>query len=240
MDFRSRVASRSGRRRTFAIAVAALLMLVAGVATAIVRPASPEPHDVDQVQAIAEPMADELFEPGWRQRLRAEKVECVAGENRSDLEHLIETWASDFPLEDTLTRSHLVDECLSGNDRVHAPEHTASEASVCVGNARYPKAVVVADGVPCSDPVVGLEALSDEDLRELNRLRAIEVSLLAMPEHDECPTASEAEEWAQERLSDLGVDLRVRVFPEGEACYRPVTYWQQDEVIVQGLGPQPE
>lgn len=44
---------------------------------------------------------------------------------------------------------------------------------------------------------------------------------------------------AEEQLREAELTPSVSVMDEGRACYRPVAYWDDAEVLVQALGPQP-
>ncbi len=65
--------------------------------------------------------------------------------------------------------------------------------------------------------------------------------MLAVPSATECPTLAEATEWARRQLTEANVEASVSVMDEGDrACYRPVAYWDDAQVLVQALGFQPE
>lgn len=231
-------ASPRPRRRRIAGGVA-VAVVVAGlgtaVAAAVLNRDRPDPHEaavINEEMGSRSPAAGVHLE-GWRPELSSETVRCVLPEG------VIETWASEFPLEDLLTIEALVQECVSGNDlaRNSAGGVRAASARVCATDGTYPMPVVLLDGSKC-DSQGQLRTFDDEDLADLNRLRAFDVSVLAVPSDDGCPTADQAVAWANRRLRQLGRSLTVNVMDEGDGCYRGVTDWSRRIVIVQAVGPQ--
>lgn len=231
-------ASRRPRRRRLAGGAAVAVVVAAfgtAAAAAVLTRDRPDPHEaavINEEMGSRSPAAGVHLE-GWRPELSSETVRCVLPEG------VIETWASEFPLEDLLTTEAIVQECASGNDLAgnSAGGVPAASASVCATDGTYPMPVVLLDGSTC-DNQRQLRTFDDEDLAELNRLRAFDVSVLAVPSEDGCPTADQAMAWAKGRIRELGRSLAVNVMDEGDACYRGVTDWSRRVVIVQAVGPQ--
>lgn len=227
---------RSNRRRMALGAVAALA--TAGVATAaaagVISRDRPDPVQVEAVNrelGSGSPMGS-VHTEGWRPELNAETVECeLAG-------GLTITWASEFPLEEQLTEQHLVDECTSGNDLVRSRMGAAADTvTVCVRRADYPRPVVLADGSTCADQQ--LRPIMPDDLADLNRRRAFDVSLLAVPTANGCPSLDEAIAWSKRQVRESAYELHIDSRDEGDsACYRGVTDWSRNVILVQALGPQ--
>ncbi len=227
------------RRRRLAGGIAVALA-VAGLGTAAAatvlnrdRPDAREAATVNDEIGSRSPSAEVHLE-GWRPSLSAERVECVLPSGR------IDTAASEFLLEDLLTKDALVEECVAGNDlaRNSAQALVAESAIVCVNRGIYPKPVVLLDGSSCEDHPQ-LRRLVDGDVDELNRLRSFDVSFLAVPADDGCAEVGAAVEWVRERIAEFGGGLRIEVMDEGAGCYRGVADWSRKVVIIQAIGPQP-
>ena len=240
--------TRRRRRLGSGIAIAVAVVGLGGAAAAGVitrdRPDVSESARVNEEIGRESPAA-EVHLDGWRPELSAEVVECVVPAAVSVEEGgppqvgTIQTPASEFPLEDLLTRDAVVQECLSGNDaaRNSSTRLSADAGAVCVRTGVYPKPVVLLDGTTC-DYHAHLRLLTDRDLATLNRLRSFDVALLAVPSADGCPGVDEAVEWARARVAEFGGGLRIHVMDEGPACYRAVADWTRRVVTVQLIGPQ--
>lgn len=224
---------RTPKRRVAIIGAAALAsvgtLAAFGYATTNDGPAQ---EDTGALAADLE-AAEGIFPPGWRPPLSAEAVLCVYADGTT-----LRAAASDFPLSEPLTSDRLIDECASKSD--------------AASNARSQEvAVLCGDGA--GQPVVHLngECASQRsaaavDVDELNRLRGVEVTMLNVATDRRvqadravrCPTAEEAQRWAAQVLADADLDIEVLTFDEGNACYRPIAYWAQADVIVQPFGIQ--
>jgi hypothetical protein len=230
-------ARRGTRRRITLGAIAALVTVGAATAAAagVISRDRPDPaqaQTVNREMGSDSPLGEAHIE-GWRPELSAETVECVLPKS----DHLI-TLASEFPLEDMLTERHLVDECTAGNDLVRSGmTGPVSDVHVCTNSDDYPRPVVLADGTTCAG-TGGLRQISPSDLEDLNRRRAFDVSLLAVPSDRGCPTLDQAREWAKEQVDNSEYHLRIDTRGEGAACYRGVTDWSRKVILVQALGPQ--
>lgn len=228
------------RRRRRVAGGVAVALAVAGLGTAaaatVLNRARPDAREAATVndEIGSRSRAAEVHLEGWRPELSAERVECILPNGSVD------TPASEFPLDDMLTKDTLVQECVAGNDLArNTSQPLASEsATVCVNTGAYPKPVVLVDGSRCDDHP-RLRTLVDTDLDELNRLRSFDVSFLAVPSGDGCPDLDTAVEWARTRIAEFGGALRIDVMDEGVACYRGVTDWTRQVVTIQALGTQP-
>lgn len=89
------------------VVAAALLLTATVAATGIFEP---DPESVQAVKTEGEQHADVHLE-GWRPVLNAESVRCIFPDGRA-----IDTFASDFPLDQPLTVDRLIEECTTGND----------------------------------------------------------------------------------------------------------------------------
>lgn len=191
------------------------------------------------------------FEEGFWAGLDAETVLCV-GRERSGV-----TQVMGLPFKGLLTEEQLIVECASGNWAEQYGQTDAfipEDATACVDYLPaahdeagetvpddYPRAVVALEGLTCAQTAVvntsvgNVRDLTDEDLAQLNRMRAIEVALLANPEP--CPTIEEAEAWAEARLAEEGVEVSVggevtdggdNIVEESE-CWQPAVWWDDIE-----------
>ena len=230
---------RRGRSRRRIIGGAVGAAVVLGVTTAaaatVMNRSQPDPEQAAQVNENTAVEAQEIHLPGWRQELDAENVTCAyATPDPSDptMSLTVDSTASEFPLEERLTAQHLADECASGTDGAQAG--TPAEApTVCVTEGTVPRPTVLVAGGTCEDfagsaVVEGdLVPLTDAHLDEINRLRAIEVAILAVPNDDACPSFDEAEEWAESQIEHADVDLQLTdEAPEPGNCYWPYVYWE--------------
>ena len=228
---------RRRRRLIGGVVVAALASGGVAAATTIGL-GQPDPEQSARVIRSHEEQATVHLD-GWRPSLGAESVDCLgpATGKLTDPEVGIGTQASEFPLEEQLSTEILINECATRNDWARSEGgFDPGKARVCVRDGAYPLALVALEGLSCTEAGTGVKAMTAEDLDQLNRMRALEVAVLAVPE--KCPTAGEAKDWARARLAEAGQDLAVRVLNEGDACYRGVVHWEPGEVLVQALGDQ--
>lgn len=235
-DERSQPAPRrSTRMRRFAGGVA-VAFAVAGIGTAAAAAVWPRDRpDPNQVLTVDEQIgggspATDMHLDGWRPPLSAERVRCVLTTGAT------ETPASEFPMEQELTRNVIVDECIQGNDLARESD-SPNSALVCSRTGAYPQPVVLADGSTCGDHA-GLEELTAAHLRELNRLRALDVALLAAPGENGCASVDEAARWTRAVLRQTKRSVIVETFNEGPGCYRGVADWKRGTVLIQAIGPQ--
>lgn len=225
---------RRGRRVAAGLAATAVLA-TGGIAAAGVF-GGPDAEQAAQVIENSEDAASVHLD-GWRPALRAESVACI-GSDQSPLADPREsgnTSASEFPLEEMLTAEHLVEECTEGTDwaRVNGgfdPE----QATTCVRDGRYPLAVVALDGLSCAEVGTDVRAITQEDLATLNRMRGLEVAILANP--DDCPRMDSAVQWAETQVEAHGEPLAVRANDDnGDGCFGGRTYWEHGEVWVEAV-----
>ena len=248
-------------RRAVAGAIVATALL-GGTALATIRMSSPDPKQSAQVVDDFSSQAQAHLD-GWRPELAAESVVCLYPET----EDVLHTFASEFPLDETLTSAKLARECTTNDWAQKLTQDgvgpfAANTATMCVTEeGAYPMAVVGVGGIDCAtypvrelDPDVDapvyrnveVRMMTTEDLEQLNHMRAVEVAVLAVPADDGCPSSEQAAEWAQARLDEYGIeDLEVRKVGEGEGCYRGRTSWDTDfssdtgEVRIDLIGNQP-
>ena len=171
---------------------------------AVVIGATPDPAHVARVAEVFRARSV-VHTPGWRWSLRAEDVHCTFPGGGA-----MQTSASDFPMEQVLTAAHFVQECSQGNDSARmVGGFDGTGAQVCVGGADYPAATVTLDGRSCEAVDPGLRPITDADLAEVNRMRAVEAALLAAPQ--DCLTEEQSVAWAEHVVAaeDLGLDVEV-------------------------------
>lgn len=222
--------------RRFVIGIAAVaLATTAGVAAATELFDRPDPDQAAQVvENNLEAAAVHL--DGWRPELRAESVACIGPDDSklSDPREIGNTFASEFPLEEPLTEDLLIEECTIGNDWARSVgPFDPMAASVCVRDGSYPLAVVALEGLPCADTGIDIDVRPIEpgDLTELNRMRAVEVAILANP--DECPTPDGATAWVRSQLDLHSGGLEIVESGEtGEGCYGSWTHWELGHVLI--------
>lgn len=222
------------RRRIVGLATAAALVIGGSVATATGL-SRPDPEQARQVQdTFTEEAVIHLG--NWRPALDAEQVTC----RYRDTGQVSETHASEFPLDEPLTEDELIQECTTGTDIARgATGDVASEpATVCARERNpYPRPVVAVGAVECREQE--LEPLRATDLEEINRMRAIEVTVLAVPSDDECPSFDEARTWAGERLAAHGEAIEFEAFdPPGPGCWRPKINWERGFFTPMRIGNQ--
>jgi hypothetical protein len=217
-------------------------------------PAPPEPSAPElrwpAPAEVAEPAAeveralahDEVFVPGSRISLDAERVTCahpegfaLSGDEGAPAPQLVEAVASGRALTADVIESDLVQACTvdAGGAEVSGPVATCA-----TGQGLVAEVTVMLDGRSCAELGDDARPVSAADLDALNHARAAEVRILAVPSPASCPSVAEATEWAEREVRDMALPLSVSAYDEGPACYRPVTYWDRGEVIVQPLGPQ--
>lgn len=222
-------------RRAIGGLIAAAVLASAGTVAAAVTMNRPDSQQSAQVQDDFSEQAT-VHLGGWRPELQAERVMCLFPDSRHD----IETSASEFPLKQRMTTQDLARECAQGNDsaRTVGP-FPVNTATVCVSDeGTYPKAVVGVSGVDCSTTA---RPITSDDLDQLNRMRAIEVAVLAVPSEDGCPTSEQASEWAKARLEEYavaGLEIRSSSGWWGKGCYRGMIYWEIDQVRIDVNGNQ--
>ena len=231
-------ASRRVRSRRLVAGIAAILILVtsgvAAAATVIVdRP------NADQASRVLARSADDakVHLDGWRPSLRAESVACRGPDDNKlrDPREIGDSVASEFPLHERLTPELLIAECTNGTDtaRNHGG-YDPARATVCIREGMYPLAVVALDNLPCEDTAVGLTVrpAKPEDFVTLNRMRAIEVAILADPE--ECPTSVEAANWARTQLDAYDEHLTVVSSRDTyDGCYGSQVLWELGQVEIE-------
>jgi hypothetical protein len=227
---------RAHRRWAYATGTALLIGTGAAGAAFASGNDGPSPRHAHSVEHALDDHGA-IHAPGWRQELDAETVQCFRSTNDGPPQLIVRTKASEFPIEELLTRERLVDECALGTDAARQiGGFDPAGASTCVSRSAVRVAAVVLGG-DCGE----LAKMTDDDLRRLNELRAVEVAMLAIPSATECPTIAEATKWARHQLIEADVQASVSVMDEGDrACYRPVAYWDDAQVLVQALGFQPE
>ena len=190
-----------------------------GALPAVVIGATPDPANVTRVAEVFKARS-RAHTPGWRWGLRAEDVQCYFADGSA-----MQTSASEFPMEQALTAEHLVQECSQGNDAARMVGGLdGTGARVCIGGGDYPAAAVTLDGRSCEAVDPGLRPVTDADLAELNRMRAIEAALLAAPQ--DCLTEEQSVAWAEHvvAVQDLGLDVEVTPqMPDGSPAPPGVT-----------------
>ena len=169
--------------------------------------------------------------PDWRPELDAEHVVC-------DYRGLglvttgVYTYASEFPLAQSLTRERLVDECRSGTDATTGVPSITQPATLCAvtpPGEQLAVPVVTFGSAGCAAP---LSAAPPSLLDDRNRLRRDETAILAVPEA--CPTPDEARRWVEEQIAASDAHLRllpVESYPGGR-CYLPYVRWGRGEVEI--------
>lgn len=171
----------------------------------------PDPEEAAWVEALTD----------YRQTIDAESLQCF-GPDAAPMpmpelpgERWMWSGLHGVALADLMTVDLMTAECA---DRYWYPaDRTDAGAQTCIrGSAPVvPPVVVALDGLTCADAAgdgVALRPLADDDLVELNRLRAIEIGLLAVPY--ECATVEQTTAWVEGVLTEERLDLAVHVHDE--------------------------
>jgi hypothetical protein len=175
-----------------------------GALPTVVIGATPDPAHVARVAEVFRARSS-VHTPGWRWGLRAEDVHCNFPDGSA-----MQTSASEFPMEQALTAEHFVQECSQGNDAARmVGGFDGTGAQVCVGGGDDPAAAVTLDGRSCEAVDPGLRPMTDADLAQLNRMRAVEAALLAAPQ--DCSSEEQSVAWAEHVVAagDLGLDVEI-------------------------------
>lgn len=173
----------------------------------VVVGATPDPAHVARIAEVFSARSV-VHTPGWRWDLRAENVRCTFPDGSG-----MDTSAGEFPMEHALTAEHFVQECSQGNDGARSVGgFDGTGAQVCVGGDAYPTVAVTPDGRSCEAVDPGLRPMTDADLVELNRMRAVEAAMLADPLT--CVSEEESAAWAEHVAAAAGVDLEVEITPQ--------------------------
>jgi hypothetical protein len=190
-----------------------------GAPPVVVIGATPDPAHVARVAEVFSRVSA-AHTPGWRWELRAEDVTCWFPDGGA-----MRTSASEFPMEQAMTAEHFLQECSQGNDTARmAGGFDGTGAQVCVGGGDHPVVAVTLDGRSCEAVDPGLRPMDDADLAELNRMRAVEVALLAAPQ--DCSTEEQSVAWAEQVVAaaDLGLDVEITPqMPDGSPAPPGVT-----------------
>jgi hypothetical protein len=174
---------------------------------AVVIGATPDPAHVARVAEVFRARSV-VHTPGWRWSLRAEDVHCTFPGGSA-----METNAGEFPMEQAVTAAHFVQECSQGNDSARmVGGFDGTGAQVCVGDTDHPAVTVTLDGRSCEAVEPGLRPITDADLVELNRMRAVEAALLAAPQ--DCLTEEQSVSWAEHVVATQDLGLEVEVTPQ--------------------------
>lgn len=239
---------RGRRPRRLAVAAAVVIVVGAAAAGTLAGRSGPDPTVIDEAArfgANADPTTDPGASPSpavvigatpdpahvarvaevfgarsARWGLRAEDVDCTFPDGSA-----MRTSASEFPMEQAVTAEHFVQECSQGNDSARmVGGFDGTGAQVCVGGGDYPAVAVTLDGRSCEAVDPGLRPMTDADLAELNRMRAIEVALLADPQ--DCSTEAQSVAWAEHVVTtaDLGLDVEITPqMPDGSPAPPGIT-----------------
>lgn len=233
-------AARRGfpRKRLIGLTAAVLMILTSGVAIGI-GIFRPDPEDVSIILGEYADATD-VHGKGWRPALSTELVWCIYPDGRS-----IQPTASEFPLDEALTKRRLIDECASGNDLVRGREAPGPftlceglvaaedielvldeldqriiEGSLDGDHRHFP--VVLGWDADCAGttqdtwPKVQLRELTS--LNTTNQAREIEISLRAAAiEH--CLTQDEAMALAKQARSHLLDDWPIVETTESPNCH---------------------
>lgn len=203
----------------------------------------PDPEQAARVIEDFSPMVGTVHPLGWRPDLQAEQTNCLLpGADASVQEMLGGRPASNFPLGESMTASHLAIACIDNDAYASENGYTAATATVCVSDeGRHPDPTVIIDGSACASTGSPLRPITEEDLAELNHMRVVEVAFLAVPSESGCPTFSEARDWVNWQITQLGIEMNVVENDEGtDVCYRGGVVWATDEVFITSIGPGPQ
>lgn len=187
---------------------------------------------------------DEIFEPGARPTLDAERVICRPPEGFSLSPDEGAPQARGYEggprigvaLTDELVERDLVDACgVDSGGQTDIGEPVATCAS---HQGAVPEVFILWEGM-CAELGDGSLPVTAADLAVINSAKAAEIRILAIEAPGDCPTFEDALAWAEEQVRSMALPLTVRAFGEGPGCYRPVTLWEQGEILVATLGMQP-
>ena len=230
LDERIEHDERSSRRRFRLLVGAAAAALVAlGGAAAVLTGGDGDAVTVPADRSVPDPSeAARAQDHHPAPTLDAETLECFGPRSVDQPEPDLpgDRWTSgyllDLPLAGVLTSEDLVAACERGyavstgaidpGDPDDSVDPGGPEAQVCGREGRFPSAVVAVDGLTCADAAadgVELRPMTDDDLAELNHMRAVEVALMADPR--DCPTALQTVEHVEEVLDAEALDLTIRI-----------------------------
>lgn len=239
---------RRPRRRITLVAVAALFGLSTAAAAAM-GVFDPDPADVSAILEEAAP-AYEVHLEGWRPSLSSEGVWCFY-ENGTGAN----TIASEFSLDQPLTREGLIQECTTGNDTARNLASPPTETTLCggtlpnaavqerldasgvrivSGSLEGPRALFpVVLGWPADCEAVDLDrgppiVLHELDgLTAINRAREVEVRLKAAAARD-CLSRAQVDELVAHATEQLGPAWLVTDESDpGAGCFE---VWVEPEV----------
>jgi hypothetical protein len=232
------------RRRPLTLLVATAVALVTLTGGALASGLfSADPRDVRAVVDDRNAREAEMHVPGWRPQLDAETVMCVYGPG--DTERGTSP-ASSGPIDAPLRAKDLIDTCAKG-----AGAHRFEPGSVklCVTpwnqlapndpghgmSGRYHLPVVLSASGSCEDAGFA-QANTGSLLEDLNRRRAVEITLLAIVPKDLCKGRNEVIRLAKERVAALGEPLTITVKgPEdGGGCWGvEAVFWGAATVFIE-------
>ena len=236
---RSRPKRRTTRR--VVLLAAAFLVATASMAGAAMTLLQPDPEQAAVVDEVFDPMRGEIHPLDWRPDLQAEQTKCLLPGADEFVQERLASIASNFPLEERLTVEHLATACTDGNAYASENGYTAAGAEVCVDDGgRYVDPTVVIDGTDCALASPDLRPITEQDLADLNEMRAIEVALLAVPSENGCPTFDDARQWVTSQVDQLALSLNIVEGDQGsDVCYRGTVTWSLDQVNIESVGPAP-
>lgn len=240
------------RRRAIGGLITAAVLVSAGTVAAAVTMSRPDPKQSAQVEDDFSSDAKIHLE-GWRPELSAEDVVCLFPETEKGLDTSASEFPLKQRLtsEELARECTEGNDWASKLAQDGVGPFSVDTATLCISEeGAYPKAVVGVGGIDCSttpvedflldeqgdvvvdengNPVlkyIQARAMTPDDLKELNSMRAIEVAVLAVPSEDGCPTSEQATEWAEARLKEFGVSgLDIRSSGGGDGCYRGRISW---------------
>ncbi|HEY3140197.1 MAG TPA: hypothetical protein VGJ86_03660 [Acidimicrobiales bacterium] len=183
-----------------------------------------------------------------RKLLNANSVWCSSADHPGNVTNGTgNTEVQDLEFDQPLTEQALIQVCASANWAEAAYGQTDAfdpdtgracvreggyKADNEVGNDSFPLAVVTLDNLPCDSLSEGnavVRDMTDADLAELNRMRAVEVAMFANPKH--CATFDEATQWARDILTQEDIAYDEGITEEStdaqlpECGYQPIVVW---------------
>lgn len=198
-------------------------------------PTTPSSDDINVI--TAELSADEIFEPGRRIPLNAERVRCTYGDDTKT--QSLSLPASTNRLAETITRETFTSACRDALDERNLPSSDALSPSAVCGNDDSTELTVDTMSSDCKRLGRTSSQLTNADLKRINQRRVFEIAALAVPSSDACPTARQAASHVESLLTKWPGDLNLEVRDEGsQACHRPIVWWDDQRVIAAALGPQ--